>query len=101
MCTERGRRQARPGTEVSWETTLLMTLHKVEVAISASGGNIVADALRSKKMLTLAPSSPRSMLSPVAMLPVRHPRAAGYRGSDFVPWHRAVVFCAATISVRL
>jgi hypothetical protein len=27
------------------------------------------------------------MLSPVATLSARHPRAAGYRGSDFVLWH--------------
>jgi len=35
------------------------------------------------------------MLSPVATLSARHPRAAGYRGSDFVLWHDPEIRCAA------
>ena len=46
----------------------------------------------------MALPSPRSMLSPVATLSARHPRAAGYRGSDFVHWHEAEEFRSAAIS---
>src|SRR6516164_2577683 len=35
----------------------------------------------------MALPSPLSMLSPVGALSAKHPRAAGYRVSDFVRWH--------------
>jgi hypothetical protein len=40
-------------------------------------------------------ASPRVILSRLATLSVRHPRAAGYRGSDFVQWHKATRRAAA------
>src|SRR5262249_5799005 len=52
--------------------------------------------------LVAATSMDGSALSAIDALPSchaisRHPRAAGYRGSDFVPWHKGEAYGTAAI----
>jgi len=66
-----------------------MVADKLGVAI---GRSIVADAQRSKKSWLLPTVMDGPALSVIDALPGRNairkaPRAAGYRGSDFVLWH--------------
>jgi len=75
---------------VSCKTAFLMASRKVEAADHGDGRSIVAHAEGSKKIVAAGSvAMDRSALTPIGPLPSRDavskaPRAAGYRGSDFV-----------------
>ena len=103
-CTERRRREARPGTGASCETAFLMSSHRVEAADLRDWPKHRSSCSMAKEDRAAATAMDGSALPATDALPNRNaiskaPRAAGYRGSDFALWHEIPVL-ASTRHVR-
>ena len=77
-CTERRRREARPGTGASCETAFLMSSHRVEADDLRDWPKHRSSCPMAKEDRAVttaidAPPSPQSMLSPIATPSARHP----------------------------
>jgi hypothetical protein len=99
--TERRRREARPGIPVSFKTAFLMTSEKIEAGDRrdrlkhrSSCSTVEEDFAAATVMDSSALAAIDALRSCDAIS--KAPRAAGYRGSDFVPWHTAGIRGTAT-----
>ena len=98
---ERRRREARPGT-VSSKTAFLMTSDKVEAGDLRDRPKHRSSCSTVEEDFAAATVMDGSALPAIDALRScdaisKAPRAAGYRGSDFVLWHRADHFRTAAI----
>src|SRR5215475_6934465 len=104
-CTQRWRRKARPGTEASSKTALLMSSPKVEAGDLSGWPKHRSSCSSVEEDLVAATSVDRSGLSTIDALrrydAISKAPRSGYRGSDFVRWHRAVAFYVAAIPSAL
>ena len=92
VSTERRRREARPGIRVSFKTAFLMTSEKVEAGDLRDRPKHRSSCSTVEEDLAAATAMDGSALPAIDALRSQDaiskaPRAAGYRGSDFVQWH--------------
>ena len=97
---ERRRREARPGTRVASEKALLMVSDKLGAGDLRDRQKHLSSCATFEEDFAAANVMDGSALPAIDALPSRNaisktPRAAGYRGSDFVRWHETDDFRAA------
>ena len=94
VSSERRRREARPGIRVSSKTVFLMSSEKVEAGDLCDRPKHRRSCSTVEEDFAAATVMDGSALPAIDALPScdaisETPRAAGYRGSDFVRWHIA------------